>query len=223
MNYIAVLFKKPDGFRDFDTGYSPRWANSVHFNIRKWSSAAKFTVITDFEGGFSKGIKVVPFRFPERGWASMMEAYNPELVGERSIVIGLDTLFVGKMDEIEKQGHHFITTKCPHSKKLANALVSVNKRAAGSIWDKWVANRDRDLKNNEFLLNGQWSEMLWLRKRVRDPKYWEDILPEYILSYKCHCGPKLNKKAKVVYFHGKPKQNDLLRLNWVRENWILKK
>jgi len=222
MNYIAVLFKPPKGFRDFGACYSPEWANKLFRNLNKWSPNSTLTIITDFEDGFIPEIKTAPFIFKDSGWAKMMEMYRPELVGERSILIGLDTLFVGDLSDIESFDNEIIVPKDPfHPEHLCNALVSVSNFYSKKLWDSWLKTREKDLNNKKYEISGQWSEMEWLRDNVKDASYWEDLAPNQIVSYKAHCkNGEPDEKAKIVYFHGYPKQHNLSSKGWVLKNWI---
>lgn len=219
MNYIAVLFKPPKGFRDFGACYSPEWANKLYRNLHKWSPNSTLTIITDFEDGFIPEIRTESFIFKDSGWAKMMEMYRPELVGDRSILIGLDNIFIGDLSEIESCDHEIIVPRAPFRPQyLCNALVSLTGKYSKELWEYWLDKRESDLHDYKYQLDGQWSEMLWLRDYIKKPIYWDDLLPNQIVSYKKNGDP--NKNNRFIYFHGNPKQHNLSGKDWVSENWI---
>lgn len=49
---------------------------------------------------------------------------------------------------------------------------------------------------------------------------WQDVLPGQVVSYKAqHCEAGPPPSARVLCFHGHPKQSDLPRGHWAREIW----
>ncbi len=222
MNYIAVLFKPPKSFRDFGAGYSPEWVNKLYRNLKKWSPDATLTVITDFEKGFSPEVIISPFVLEDSGWARLMEMYRPDLVGERSILIGLDNIFVGDLSDIEKCDNKIILPRDPfYPQHFCNAVVSIGREYSNKLWNRWLETRSIDMDNQKYKLDGQWSEMFWLRDQIKQASYWDDLLPNKIVSYKVQCKRGVpDKKNSIVYFHGNPKQHDLLDRDWVKNNWV---
>ena len=159
MRYIATLFKKPNLFRDFGSSYNPEWANSLYFNIKKWSPQSELHILTDFEDGFNKDIDIHSFVYPDRGWACMMECFRPEICVERSCIIGLDNLFIGCPKDIELQPYPYITGKDPYNlDNASNCLVSLNQKKAKEIWSLWVSNRSTDMNSQKFFIKNQFSE-----------------------------------------------------------------
>ena len=220
MNYISTLFKRPDGFRDFGAGYNPSWANSLYLNIQKWSPGSTLNIITDFTDGFLPEITTHSFIYPERNWSSIMELYRPDIVGERSILIGLDNLFVGPASGIESYTSlPYITARDPFNPRPSNALVSLNQESATALWEKWTLHRTSYLNDPKYFINGQFSEMLWLNVHVKPDAFWDDLLPGQLVSYKAHCNKGIPPDARFVYFHGRPKQPELKNMEFVNKNW----
>ena len=195
MNYVTTLFKRPSKFRDFGAGYSPQWVNSLYLNIKKWSPNSTLSVVTDFESGFFPEIKTYSFINRERGWCCKLEMYRPEVVKERAILMDLDGLFI----------------KTPEDK-------------ADYIWNMWLKNKNDDIHNKKYFLEGQFSEMFWLNDHVTPDALWDDVTPGQLVSYKKHCGKGdigmgIPTTACYVYFHGNPKQPELKDKNFIKQNW----
>jgi len=214
MRYVCTLFKPPDGFIDFDAGYSPEWVNKLNRNLKRWSDNPQLVVVTDFEGGFEEDIEVYPFVHEERGWACIMETFRPEVVKDRALLVGLDTIMVGPLKEIEEAEGLIAPLDPYHAPSICNAVVAVDD---SSVWEKWEDQRELHLGDPLYDLFGQFSEMKWLRHHTK-PKLWDDILPNQIVSYKAHVKKNGVGDAKIVYFHGNPKPNEL-DLDWIQENW----
>ncbi|MBK9073323.1 MAG: hypothetical protein IPL79_20335 [Myxococcales bacterium] len=73
----------------------------------------------------------------------------------------------------------------------------------------------------------------WEGKRIGDQAYIEDCKrgqhvdtfrdlfgERSIASYKVHCKGGLHGDEAAVAFHGARKMDDLLHVDWIRENWI---
>lgn len=221
MNYISTLFKPPNDFRDFGASYNPSWANSLYLNIQKWSPGSTLNIITDFTDGFLPQITTHSFIYPERNWSSIMELYRPDIVGKRSILIGLDNLFVGPADGIESYTSlPYITARDPYHPRPSNALVSLNQEAATALWEKWTLHRTSYLNDPKYFINEQFSEMIWLNNHIKPDALWDDLLPGQIVSYKAHCENGIPSGARYIYFHGNPKQHQLKNENFIQDNWM---
>ena len=56
--------------------------------------------------------------------------------------------------------------------------------------------------------------------RLQPHIFIEEKFPGQVLSYKAHVAKQgLSSAARIVYLHGKPKQPDLMHLEWVSKNW----
>ena len=214
MRYICTLFKPPHGFIDFDAEYNPEWVNRLNRNLKRWSENPQLVVVTDFEEGFEDDIEIYPFKHEERGWVCLMEMFRPEIIQDRALLVGLDTIMVGPLKEIEEAKGLIAPLDPIHPPSICNAVVAVDN---SDVWDKWVDQKELHLNDPLYELFGQFSEMKWLREHIR-PRLWDNILPGSIVSYKVHVKDRDLGDARIVYFHGKPKPNNL-DLDWIQENW----
>ncbi|MDP6770850.1 MAG: hypothetical protein QF704_09170, partial [Anaerolineales bacterium] len=173
--------------------------------------------VTDFENGFDDSIITYPFVYEERGWISLMEMFNPEIVKDKAILLGLDTIIVNDLEPIEKASG-LIAPLDPYNKVcICNAVVAVDHETSSIIWDTWTSGYDSFRDDSEYFMNGIFSEMFWMRKNLK-PDLWDDLLPGRILSYKAHIKgrEKLPDDCVIVYFHGNPKQTEINE-PWLKE------
>ena len=130
----------------------------------------------------------------------------------------------GRMDlsDIEKCDNKIILPRDPfYPQHFCNAVVSIGREYSNKLWNRWLETRSIDMDNQKYKLDGQWSEMFWLRDQIKQASYWDDLLPNKIVSYKVQCKRGVpDKKNSIVYFHGNPKQHDLLDRDWVKNNWV---
>lgn len=238
MRIIATLFKqkyKLNNNYENNDSYDHKWVNKYYFNIKKHSPDSTLAIVTDLNDfpkeGFNKNIDVYNFEFHERGWASLLEMLNPEVIKEeRALMTGLDTIIVSslkKVEQISLKSQYISPLKdnnLPYTNNSScNGVVSITKDLANELWLIWQKNRDEHLKDTSYFLSGRFSEMEWLNKTLTSIgikiNFWSEYAgPQIIKSYKQRGGP--TKDTCIVYFHGFPKQPDIIEQeDWVKENW----
>lgn len=220
MRAVATLFRPTGRLPAFSSGYSPEWADRLLRGLRRHTPDPELVVVTDYEPeNFEEPVQAIEFVHRERGWASLMEMFRPDVVGERAILVGLDTVIVGDLADIDGIQEDAVFPRDPyHAPALCNALVSVSALGAETIWDCWQSEREEALDDPQFLNFGAFSEMLWMRERLEPDAWLDDLVPGQVVSYKVHCGDGLPLDARVVYFHGRPKPQDVHN-PWMQEHW----
>jgi len=236
MNYVCTLFKRPPGLPTHGASYGPSWVNRMYRNLQRWSPGSTLSVVTDFEDGFLPEVKVYPLVFPvadfptasptnpTRGWAAMLEMYRPEVVGQRSILVGLDTVFTGPLKSLEEQTHGLILTNGPYNPTIAcNPFVSVDAENAARIWESWLLRRDIDMHDPTFRRGASmgWCDLTWLKLVGfgSNFEFWDKLLPNKVLCYKTKCVNFVAGVTSVVYMMTTPKQCSLIGAPWVSSNW----
>lgn len=228
LTVLSVLF---DG-RDAEHGnippfsanrYGPEWADRLYRGIKRHlRQPFRFVCLTDREYDFAERIEQVRLEQPTEGWMAINEAFRPDLGIERGLLMGLDTVIVGSLDDLASFDGPLGVPRDPiHPRMPCNAVVSFNADAADFLWTEW--NRDRWHWRRECMFMGHPSEMVFLRKLWPRPDfhYLDDAFPDQLVSYKCHLRPRnlARGDARIVYFHGKPKPCELKADDWVRQEW----
>lgn len=221
MRYVATLFKPVDSLPQWSrSAYSPQYADWFAENVRRFSPRAEVVIVTDYdEGEFSAGQRIVPFVLPHRGWASLLEMFRPEVVGDAAILMGLDTVCVGDLTPIERDVREFgnVAVEDPFEGggKMSNAVVGVDVATALGVWQAWLQQCDEALADARYRMFGVFSEMLWLRQFA-----WTFASPQAVSSYKAHVAPRgtPDPLACIVYFHGEPKPHQIGD-QWLTKVW----
>ena len=146
-----------------------------------------------------------------------MEAWRPEVVGSgRLVVLGLDTVITGDITEIcDLDCEIGLPTDPYHPPNVCNGVGLFSNAAAGELWETYQA--DTGIWHRKAVYGGQFSEMMFLRQVANDrATRLEQVFPDQIVSYKVH-KPDPNK-ARIVYFHGRPKPNQV-KDPWIVQNW----
>jgi hypothetical protein len=227
MRYIFALWTPNGQAPNWSNEYSPEWGDKLARSIRRHSPKAEIVAVTDFpREAFKEDIECHEFLYSERSWSCMMELYRPEIVKDRAILVGLDTVAVGDLSDIEgaveQTGACHILPLDPYRKPLVcNGVVGVNHDTSQTIWFTWAAGRARgDLDSSTYKMFGNFSEMVWLRHNSPPSALWDRVTPGQIESYKCSVRKRegLTEATRMVYFHGRPKPHQISD-DWLKRNW----
>lgn len=160
----------------------------------------RFVVFTDREYAFAEGVEQRRLSTESPTWACMIEPFQ---IDGPLIVTGLDTVIVGNIDELADYcdaADRIALPRSPGKDYACNAIALVPAGKTG-IYSGWSGENDMD----------------WLRAQPH--AFIDDMFPGWVQSYKCDVRPNGLGEARVVYMHGRPKQSELMHLNWVKENW----
>lgn len=119
------------------------------------------------------------------------------IAGERLALMGLDTVITGNLDDIFSYTGDLAVPRDPYNPmQPCNGVVLCPSRpdiaAQGGVDMRVLDHFHRD----------------WL----------DDLFPGLVKSYKVHVVPTGLQDARIVYFHGEPKQH-ILNDAWIKENW----
>lgn len=89
---------------------------------------------------------------------------------------------------------------------VGNSQSFFNKNYANFkyLYDIFAENPERHMEecNNERW----WGDQGFIEKYIKtDPVYWQDIVPNEIISWKVHCKFGIPKEASIIAFHDNPK------------------
>lgn len=165
----------------------------------------------------------IPLETDWPGWWSKCELWRPGLLTGPTIYFDLDTVIVGSLDRIAAHPHIF--TMC-HEFHQPHLLCSTAMAWTGDHSHIWHSMHEMTPKRRD-----QYDK--WEGKRIGDQAYIEDCKrgqhvdtfrdlfgERSIASYKVHCKGGLHGDEAAVAFHGARKMDDLLHVDWIRENWI---
>jgi hypothetical protein len=183
--------------------YTPEWVNRLARGFaRNLTIPHRFVVLTDRHYvGFDPEVTQERLSTDCPDWASMIEPFRIE---GPLIVAGLDTVICGNIDHLATWclvGDRIALPRSPGKDYACNGIAFV---PAGyrSVYEDW---------------DGVRNDMEWLRTQPH--VLIDKLYGSAVVSYKCDVRPNGLGDARVVYFHGRPKTDSLLHLDWVREHW----
>ena len=201
---ICVPFFEPsERVHGFSKCYDESWVEKLfHGFARNLTKPFKFICFTDKDRSFDSPIEQEALHKRPTGYGSCIEPYR---LNTPMILVGLDTVITGNIDHLAEYCMTEKRLALPrdpyHENKVCNgvALVPAGHR---DVYDAWDGMND----------------MEWMRIRS-GVALIDDLFPGEVVSYKGSVMKDGLGKAKIVYFHGKPKMAELEGVEWVRENW----
>jgi hypothetical protein len=167
------------------------------------------------------------------GWSNVLEVFRGDLWSryvasragtvQRAVVVGLDTVFVGRADWLWDWSKAPIGLPADpyHPEGPCDAVITFNR--TGRQFVSGVYDRARLEEPFPYLYMSRPSEMVLLQHLWRE-QHWpmlEGPKLERLRSYKVSglAESGIPKHTSVVYFHGAPKPVDLAPLDPVRLEW----
>lgn len=205
---VAVPFWQTNQHsKSFSSRYNESWVERLYRGFaRNLTVPFNFVVFTDRVREYSVPVSQELLSNPTPGYADCLEPYR---LGEPMILVGLDTVITGNIDHLADY--------CLTADKIALPLDPYNRARtcngvalvpAGLDWI-W-----HDFDGD----GGDQADMVWLRKQ--NCAVLDEAFPGHVVSYKGHVKANGLGGARIVYFHGQEKADQIAdQTPWVREHW----
>ena len=192
------------------TKYSASYLNKLYSGIKR-NTTLPFTLhcFTDDPTGIRPEITIHPLPANNlEGWWNKLYLFSAEFpLSGRVTYMDLDTVIVGNIDDILSQDKGFIvlrnfytgiwpTTQGDHN--VGSGIMSFNAHDHHYIWEEFI----KDAENISVKLDS--GDQAWIQLQQQDRLYWQDVLPEQLVSFKVHCQRGIPNNARIVCYHGKP-------------------
>jgi uncharacterized Rossmann fold enzyme len=171
-----------------------------------------FACFTDEDRGFNPLIDVRALPGDLTGWWNKLALFRAETFepGERIVYFDLDTLIVGKLDDIVSyRGPFAILRDFYRPDGWQSAVMSWEAGTLDYVWDRWVG------LGMPLMAGG---DQEWIERAVPKADLWQDLFPGKFLSYKVDATASAVQSASIVCFHGQPKAHNC-NAQWVKEVW----
>ena len=140
-------------------------------------------------------------------WFAKMELFRPDIKGDL-LYFDLDTVVLGNLRRLADVTtltvlRDFYRDGGRKPEGIGSGLMFLPEECRGEVWDRWLTNCRREIPklSSRGLGDQAFLETLWLGKA----DYWQDQVPEEVVSWKVHCKDGVPGRARVVCFHGKPR------------------
>lgn len=193
----------------FSRRYTEEWVNRLYRGFeRNLSWDFDFVCFVDRERRFDEPeIKQELIASRPLDYSACIEPYR---LSVPMILVGLDTIVTGNIDHIaayafKKAGRGpspQLLPRDPYRPARACNGVAVVPKGWGQIYEEHAGQND----------------MEWVRTFPH--RFSDDIFPGQIVSYKGHVKRFGLGDARIVYFHGQQKPDELeARTPWIRKHW----
>jgi hypothetical protein len=205
ITFCSLLWEKNKHSHEFSMAYTEEWAIKLFNGFRRYTTMEHRCVLyTDRQRKLPDHIEQVVQ--PDLGKNGYGDCVRPYEMNVPMILVGLDTLFMGNIDE-------YCRWCLEHPGKLAlpkhpNETFSINgvQFFGGhnpDIFGKWRGENDMD----------------WMRSFPHERI--DELWPGHVGSYRNHVHGKKNiKMPRIIYFHGRLKFNELIgKEKLIDDNW----
>ncbi len=226
--------------------YSPKYVNVLYAMVkRNLTVPHKFICVTENTTGLNKEIEVLPLQQELnsnirkfKGWWYKLFLFKPDNgLSGRVFYLDLDTAVVGNIDKIAGTASDFITLRDFYvayrdPKKVTDAVGSgLMAWTAGNhaqLWNEFIKNPEEVMRVHPS------GDQMWIQKNQKERKYWQDLFPNQIVSFKAHIAGRTNKdrwykntslpkNTRIVCFHGPPRPHEVANSHgWMHQHWTEK-
>ena len=126
------------------------------------------------------------------------------------LYMDLDTSIVGGIAPLLNAAaqHRFIALKNPYPEPslFGSGLMGWNGDMS-HVYARFA--QDPQTHMARCKTKKRWGDQGFISEDEPDPVFWQDLCPNQIVSWKVDCAEGVPKKARVIYFHGKPRPWDI--------------
>lgn len=200
---IATLFWQANKRSlPFSSMYDESWVEKLYRGFaRNLTVPFRFVCYTDRERTFSEDVLQKMIASPEPGYGDCIQPYE---MGEPMILVGLDTIVCGNIDELADYCLHAPVIALPrdpyHPSRACNGVALVPGGNA-KVWQDHTGEND----------------MEWMRKQPH--AFIDDLFPGKVISYKGRVMQHGVGSADIVYFHGEQKPHQLPNDPLILAHW----
>ncbi|WP_430673366.1 hypothetical protein [Klebsiella aerogenes] len=180
-----------------------------------------------------EGVKTAPLLYNFPSWWAKIEAFNPKhpIIGNKDILLfDIDTVITGDLTPFLQQKKFTTLTDFYYEnlsfKPVGSAIMYIPYEIKSHVWSLFMQDPEKWIyKQSTPPYHGDQGFL----SSCTTPARWQDVLPDYIISYKKNIAKKgmpgwnsgrsqgngtLPKNARIVVFHGKPRPWEI-DLEWV--------
>lgn len=220
--FVTTLFDADETVPEWGSRYTWQWVAQLARGIgRHQTEPCMFACLHD-DPTDPHGYR---FTLPARGWAKLLECFRPDVVGDRALVVDLDTVVVGDLGKLLDIDAELVCPRDPYEPdKLTSYCFAIDGKLAAEVWERWRDTWQDEIESGRYAVRGMpFCDQEWMRKNLGDRvTFLDDVMPGAVLSYKRDVQGKLTEKPEgclAVAYHGLPKQDEELPEAWAREGW----
>lgn len=192
------------------TRYPALYANRLGAMVKRHLPLPhRFVCLTDSADGLE--VECEPLAYPLPGWWAKLFLFRPRT--DRLLYFDLDTIVCGDLTDIASyDGPFAILQDFYRPTGYGSAVMSLAPgEACSHVWRNFTPEAMARFHGDQNYIESQ----------VFKADLWQNLLPGQLVSYKCHVQKlgRIPANARVVNFHGTPKNADLPKGDPLRHLW----
>ena len=197
------------------TEYKPKTVQWLKAQVDTFApEGTRFVCFSDVE---VDGVEVIPLQHNWPGWWSKIEMFQHDL--GPVFYMDLDTVLVGRLDELLAYPHKFTAIGTPANRKLrlGSGLMAWTG-ARPDLYEPFAKDPDHWIATCN---TGEcWGDQGFIQKHIDSWQSFEQILPGKVGSFKNTFGRKKPPNtASICYFHGAPKPHEVDQA-WIPRGYL---
>src|ERR1019366_620938 len=147
-----------------------------------------------------------------KGWWNKLALFKKGIFpdGDMILYLDLDTVITSGLDDIIKyDGEFAILRDFYRPDGLQSSVMAWEANRHTHIWREW-------LRHGCPRTDG--GDQAWIETRMSNPDIWQDLFPDFFVSYKVHAAREISKNARMVIFHGNPRPHEI-KGGWMPHVW----
>jgi len=187
--------------------YKKEYVDLLYKQCQKYAPNIEFVCISDDPSvpGYIK----MEHEWPR--WWPKMEIFK---IPGPVLYLDLDTIIVANLEELltKASQYEFIGIRDFYkSQKMQRTLGSGVMSWTGDmkyLYDEFLKDPEKHMA--ECTTSRWWGDQGFIEKTIRhNVSYWQDVVPNKLVSWKVHCKSGVPRHAAIIAFHGKPKPWDI--------------
>lgn len=174
--------------------YTKDHVERLRWQCDRYAFGVEFHCLTDLDGTLQHG-------WP--GWWSKIEAFN---IKGPVLYMDLDTTVRGDLSPLlaMAEKHDFIALRDfnPNQREMGSGLMAWSGDMS-RIYDEFTEDPEGHMARCRT--PRYWGDQGFIEPLTPGRKYWQDLLPGAVVSYKMHCRNGIPEGARVICYHGKPR------------------
>lgn len=193
------------------TKYSADYVNYLYASIKRNTTLDfNFTCFTDDPTGVHCNTHPLPSGLD--GWWNKLYLFSSEIpfpTHARIVYIDLDSVITGNVDDILsvqsdrivvlRDFYTGLSRKVVGNECVGSGLMAWEHGAHAEIWTRFASNPGDAVSSV-----APHGDQKWIERMATSRVYWQDVLPNQVVSYKVHCYAGLPNDARIICYHGRP-------------------
>ena len=218
--------------------YDAAYVNKLYASIKRNTTLSfRFHCFTEDSSDLNPNVFAHDLPYTNlQSWWNKLYLFSNEIAipkGEKIFYVDLDTLITDNIDDILSYGadkiivlKDFLHGIARTAGTMGSGLMQWTHGKYEYIWSDFIRDPESAIKQVE-----PHGDQHWIDLCVINRLYWQDVLPDRVVSFKVHCREGLPNKAAIVCYHGRPSIPESVTINeriwkfdltpqpWVLDYW----